>query len=92
MFDTIHFFKAWILYFVIWLFMSLIFGLLIGFLGGIVLAVMGIDPAILQQNPQIANLMGLVISMVASFFVFKWAVLEYILPQIEDREWTQSDE
>ncbi|MGL1931635.1 MAG: hypothetical protein OCC45_07715 [Desulfotalea sp.] len=74
----IRFFKAWIINFILALVAALVAGTIIGVILGVVLAVIGTDQGTIVS---ISGVVGVPVGLFASFYIYKWSIKKYIMPQ-----------
>lgn len=78
------FFKAWILFFVVVTVGGFFVGALFGGVAGFILALLNPgNPDIVVQNQTYFTMGGYVLGVPVSYFAFRWAVSNYIVPQFK---------
>ena len=77
--DSVRFFKAWILFFLLSAVCSAGAGFLVGALAGAFMGAAGIDLAIIIR---VCQLLGVLVGLPISFICFRWAISRFIVPQV----------
>ncbi len=79
--DNPKFFKAWILFFVVATIGGFIVGAIVGAIAGFVLAVVSGGTLNVADYQIYFQALGWLASLPVSYFVFKWSVSTFMLPQ-----------
>ena len=69
----IKYFKAWALFAIAYILVTLVVGFMLGAFLGLILGAVGYD---IQTIATYANIFGIILAIIVSYFVFRWAVSE----------------